>query len=246
VACLRGHAYVAGIRKPGAGGVASALAADIGRADAFSGKGEAVSSAVVGAGGGGIGQPAAQGQGGGALRHPISRKLEDDRSRGERIADTIAVQIGSWRFLIIQTTLVALWIGFNLLGLSLSWDPYPFVLLNLMFSVQAAYTGPILLLSQNRSAQRDRTMAEHNYTTNEKAEQLTESLLSEVLRNSQATLAIAKHLGIQLDGIEQHEQELEHKINDVQAQLAEVEDVLEEQPDIPTRDVAGGQDATVD
>ncbi|WP_041540578.1 hypothetical protein [Catenulispora acidiphila] len=89
-------------------------------------------------------------------------------------------------------------------------------------------------------------MAEHNFTTNEKAEQLTESLLSEVLRNSQATLAIAKHLGIQLDGIEEHEQRLENKITDVQNQLAEVEDVLEEQPDIPTRDVARGQNVAGD
>jgi uncharacterized membrane protein len=170
-----------------------------------------------------------------ALKHPISRKLHDDRTRGERIADTIAEQIGSWRFLIIQSTLVVLWIGINLLGFALQWDPYPFVLLNLMFSVQAAYTGPILLLSQNRSAQRDRVMAEHDYATNEKAEQLTEGLLSEVLRNSQATLAIAKHLGIQLEGIEEHEKELAEKIDDVQQQLAEVEDVLEEQPELPTR-----------
>lgn len=144
----------------------------------------------------------------GALRHPISRKLVDDRTGGERLADTIAEQIGSWRFLIIQTSLVAVWIGINLAGAFLRWDPYPFVLLNLMFSVQAAYTGPILLLSQNRAATRDRVMAEHDYTVNEKSEQLTESLLSEVLRNSQATLAIAKHLGIQLDGIEELERAL--------------------------------------
>lgn len=170
-----------------------------------------------------------------ALKHPITRKLQDDRTRGERLADAIADQIGSWRFLIIQSTLVLLWIGMNLVGLALRWDPYPFVLLNLLFSVQAAYTGPILLLSQNRAAQRDRTMAEHDYATNEKAEQLTESLLSEVLRNSQATLAIANHLGIQLDGIARHETELASKIVDVQSQLAEVEDVLAEQPDIPTR-----------
>lgn len=171
----------------------------------------------------------------GAVKHPISRRLEDERTRGERVADAISEQIGSWRFLIIQSTLVALWIGLNLLGLSLKWDPYPFVLLNLVFSIQGAYTGPVLLLSQNRAAQRDRVMAEHDYATNEKSEQLAESLMSEVLRNSQATLAIAKHLGIQLDGIEEHERELARKIDEVQRELAEVEDVLEEQPDIPTR-----------
>jgi uncharacterized membrane protein len=172
----------------------------------------------------------------GALKHPISRELQTDRTGGERLADIIAQQIGSWRFLIIQTSLVMLWILINLAGMSLRWDPYPFVLLNLMFSVQAAYTGPILLLSQNRAADRDRVMAEHDYSTNEKSEQLTESLLSEVLRNSQATLAIAKHLGIQLEGIEEQEKVLTQKVDDVQTQLAEVEDVLEEQPHIPTRE----------
>ncbi len=197
-----------------------------------------MSSVAVEQGTGRAGSSVAPGQAVGPLRHPISRRLQDDRTRGERVADSIAEQIGSWRFLIIQTTLVALWIGVNLVGLSLKWDPYPFVLLNLMFSVQAAYTGPILLLSQNRSAQRDRVMAEHDYATNEKAEQLTESLLSEVLRNSQATLAIAKHLGIRLEGIEEHERELAEKIDVVQEQLAEVENVLEEQPDIPTRAAA--------
>lgn len=203
-----------------------------------------MSSVAVERGEGGVGRATVQEDDKHALQHPISRQLEGDRTRGERIADAIAEQIGSWRFLIIQTALVAVWIGFNLLGLSLKWDPYPFVLLNLVFSVQAAYIGPILLLSQNRAAQRDRTMAEHDYATNEKSEQLTESLLSEVLRNSQATLAIAKHLGIQLEGMAEHEHELERKIGEVQEQLAEVEDVIEEQPDIPTRDAADEQGAT--
>lgn len=168
------------------------------------------------------------------LKRPIDRKPEDDRTRGERVADTIAEQIGSWRFLIIQTTLVLLWIALNLVGLAMKWDPYPFVLLNLLFSVQAAYTGPILLLSQNRSSVRDRTMAEHDYATNEKSEQLTESLLSELLRNSRATMAIVKFHGIQLEGLKNDEADLAAKVDDVEGQLAEVEDVLAGQA------VAGG------
>jgi uncharacterized membrane protein len=160
------------------------------------------------------------------LKHPISQQLHDDRTRGERLADSIASQIGSWRFLIIQTTAVAVWVGVNVVGLALRWDAYPFVLLNLLFSVQAAYTGPILLLSQNRSAQRDRIMAEHDYATNEKSEQFTEALLSELLRNSQATLAIASFHGIKLEAIARHESQLEGKVDAVQEQLAEVEDVL--------------------
>ena len=160
------------------------------------------------------------------LKHPISQALHEERTRGERLADTISDRIGSWGFLIIQTVVVTVWVGVNVAGLALRWDPYPFVLLSLLFSVQAAYLGPILLLSQNRSAQRDRIMAEHDYVTNERAEQFTEALLSELLRNSQATLAIAGFHGIELEAIVQHESQLAAKIDAVQQELAEVEDVL--------------------
>ncbi len=161
------------------------------------------------------------------LKHPISRNLHDKRTFGEELADKITTQIGSWGFLIVQTVLVVLWVGLNMLGLAMRWDPYPFVLLNLLFSVQAAYTGPIMLLSQNRSAQRERIMAEHNYATNEKSEQLIESLLSELLRNSQATLAIAAFHGIEVKAIREHDQDLRAKVDAVQRELAEVEDVLD-------------------
>jgi len=79
---------------------------------------------------------------------------------GERIADAAAGVVGSWRFIIIQSILVALWIAFNVWELGVGhFDPFPYVLLNLMFSVQAAYTGPILLLASNRQATKDRAMA---------------------------------------------------------------------------------------
>jgi uncharacterized membrane protein len=172
------------------------------------------------------------------LKHPISRKLHDQRALGEKVADGIVARIGSWRFLIIQTVAVIVWVAVNILGLSMRWDPYPFVLLNLLFSVQAAYTGPILLLSQNRSTQRDRIMAEHDYATNEKSEQLIESLLSELLRNSQATLAIAAFHGIELQAIQDHDKDLQAKVEAVQHKLAEVEDVLEDKQDV-FRDTQG-------
>src|SRR5216683_3009412 len=79
---------------------------------------------------------------------------------GERIADHAARVVGSWRFIIIQTVLVVIWIAFNVWELGLGhFDVFPFVLLNLMFSVQAAYTGPILLLASNRQSTKDRAMA---------------------------------------------------------------------------------------
>ena len=160
------------------------------------------------------------------LRHPISLQLHAERTFGERLADAVADRIGSWRFLIIQSIFVLIWIALNLLAVFKHWDPYPFVLLNLLFSVQAAYTGPVLLLSSNRATQRDRVMAEHDFATNEKAEQLIEGLLSELLRNSQATIAIARHLKVELATLDEHEAALDAKVHDLQRELVEVEDVL--------------------
>ena len=96
------------------------------------------------------------------LDAPSRVEAHEPRTRGERIADAASEAIGSWRFIIIQTILVIIWVIVNITGLILQWDPYPFILLNLMFSVQAAYTGPILLLAGNRQAAKDRKMAERD------------------------------------------------------------------------------------
>jgi uncharacterized membrane protein len=91
---------------------------------------------------------------------PSRVEVTQPLTTGERIADHAARVVGSWRFIIIQTILVAIWIAFNVWEIGLGhFDIYPFVLLNLMFSVQAAYTGPILLLASNRQATKDRAMA---------------------------------------------------------------------------------------
>lgn len=139
------------------------------------------------------------------LRHPVNIAHHERASLGERLADGAARQIGSWRFLIFQTVAVAVWMALNVTALISHWDPYPWVLLNLLFSVQAAYTGPVLLLSGNRQAAKDRAMAEHDVEINELAEKRVEEILQELLRNSEATLRntdaalrIAGHLGVPL------------------------------------------------
>jgi uncharacterized membrane protein len=76
-----------------------------------------------------------------------------------RRAESFARFFGTPRFLIGQTVLVASWIAFNAVALSLQWDPYPFILLNLMFSLQAAYAAPLILLAQTRQADRDKAMS---------------------------------------------------------------------------------------
>ncbi len=102
-------------------------------------------------------------------RHPANRRRLDRRSAGERIADQVTAVFGSWRFIVIQTVIVVAWIALNLLAVAHRWDPYPFILLNLVFSTQAAYAAPLILLSQNRQADTDRITAEHDYRVNQVA-----------------------------------------------------------------------------
>jgi uncharacterized membrane protein len=105
----------------------------------------------------------------GGHRHPANQRRHDQRTRSEVLADRVTAVFGSWTFIIVQTMIVVLWIGLNLLALVHRWDPYPFILLNLVFSTQAAYAAPLILLSQNRQADTDRIKAEHDYQINQTA-----------------------------------------------------------------------------
>src|SRR3954463_2538784 len=91
-------------------------------------------------------------------------------TRGQQIADTVAATMGSWPFIIIQTTILAAWITLNIVAWIRHWDPYPFILLNLALSFQAAYAAPFIMMSQNRQADVDRLKAEEDYKVNIKAE----------------------------------------------------------------------------
>jgi len=86
-------------------------------------------------------------------------KHKEKSSFGDRLADSVANGMGSWRFIIWQTIIVLLWMTLNVIGIINHWDPYPFILLNLIFSTQAAYAAPIIMMSQNRQNQRDREQA---------------------------------------------------------------------------------------
>ena len=93
--------------------------------------------------------------------HPVNIKLVDQAPRGARIADRVTGYLGSWNFIVIQTVIVLLWIAGNAVLLTRPFDPYPFILLNLAFSTQAAYAAPLILLAGNRAAIRDRLTLEH-------------------------------------------------------------------------------------
>ena len=97
-------------------------------------------------------------------------------SLGDRIADTVANGMGSWSFIIWQSLIVILWMILNVIGFINHWDAYPFILLNLIFSTQAAYAAPIIMMSQNRQNKRDRIQAEQDYKTNIDAKKEIEAL----------------------------------------------------------------------
>lgn len=97
------------------------------------------------------------------------------QSWGDKAADTIAEVVGSWRFIAIQSALLFAWIVFNALSAD-RVDPYPFILLNLMLSFQAAYTAPVIMMSQNRQAEIDRRRSIEDYDINCKAELEIETL----------------------------------------------------------------------
>lgn len=89
---------------------------------------------------------------------------------GQKVADAVAATIGSWPFILVQSFLLAVWLTLNVVAWIRHWDPYPFILLNLALSFQAAYAGPFILMSQNRQQDIDRRKAETDYQVNVKAE----------------------------------------------------------------------------
>lgn len=95
---------------------------------------------------------------------------------GSRVADAVAKGMGSWRFIILQTVFVIIWMGLNLVAYFKHWDAYPFILLNLVFSTQAAYAAPIIMMAQNRQNERDRIQAQEDYNTNKEAKLEIEAL----------------------------------------------------------------------
>ncbi|HEY3799569.1 MAG TPA: DUF1003 domain-containing protein [Caulobacteraceae bacterium] len=97
-------------------------------------------------------------------------KPEHDLSVGQKIADWVAATMGSWNFIIIQSMLLMVWIVLNVTAFVEKWDPYPFILLNLALSFQAAYAAPFIMMAQNRQQDIDRKEAENDHQINIKAE----------------------------------------------------------------------------
>lgn len=111
--------------------------------------------------------------------HPVIAEHESDV--GIKVAMVVADNLGSWRFIIIQTIIVAFWLTLNSAGFFIwHWDAYPFILLNLAFSTQAAYAAPLLQLSSNSAYKRDRSLWEHHFKLTQEDKAKTDEVLQKV------------------------------------------------------------------
>jgi uncharacterized membrane protein len=135
-------------------------------------------------------------------QHPVNRILVDEAPLRERVADRAVGFLGSWRFMAIQTVIVLIWIVGNVY-LWFHFDPYPFILLNLAFSTEAAYAAPLILLAGNRAATRDRMTLEHAAAEADIEDAQNERLL----KGNAAILA--------------HVEALEHRILDLERSILE-------------------------
>ena len=131
-------------------------------------------------------------------KHPpvqnVNVLLEQQSSTADLLADRVTGLIGSWPFIRIQSVLLAIWITLILVAWARAWDPYPFILLNLALSFQAAYTAPIIMMSQNRQAQRDRLEARNDYEINRKAEEEIRAILENIAAQNAALQEILEKM----------------------------------------------------
>ena len=121
-------------------------------------------------------------------KHPVNQVMVDSAPRGARIADAVTGFMGSWNFIAIQTVIVIIWIAGNVM-LLFHFDIYPFILLNLAFSTQAAYAAPLILLAQTRQADRDKAQElaseRHHEDETKLAEQRVAAIKAETDRLAQ-------------------------------------------------------------
>jgi uncharacterized membrane protein len=130
--------------------------------------------------------------------------MHDGRlSLGQRVADHVACVVGGWPFIIVQTIALMIWMAANVYLFAhykdKAFDPYPFILLNLVLSFQAAYTGPIVMMSQNRQNEKDRVTAQCDYECNQKAEEEVRVIMDHLTHQDE----IMAEIIARLDGMKQ-------------------------------------------
>ena len=126
-------------------------------------------------------------------RHPVNQEMYAEAPLGARVADKVTTFLGSWKFLVIQTIVVAIWIVGNIV-LLFHFDPFPFILLNLAFSTQAAYAAPLILLAGNRQSVRDRLTLEHAAAQSDVEEKQNEQLIRDDKEILEHVVALEKQI----------------------------------------------------
>jgi uncharacterized membrane protein len=127
-------------------------------------------------------------------RSPAQNPPKLSLTLGQRVADRVAVVMGSWTFIIAQSVLLAIWVTLNIISVVKHWDPYPFILLNLMLSFQAAYAAPVVMMSQNRQSAIDRRDAKHDYEVNLKSELEIELLQDKISLLQESEIVTLKNM----------------------------------------------------
>jgi uncharacterized membrane protein len=120
----------------------------------------------------------------------VNEIVDERLTLGQRTADLVAQIMGSWTFIVIQSVLLLTWAMLNVAAWARHWDPYPFILMNLLLSLQAAYTAPVIMMSQNRVTARDRIEAHNDFLINQKAEEEVRAILTHLAAQNQALLVI--------------------------------------------------------
>jgi len=124
----------------------------------------------------------------------VNKAADEQLTVGQRIADGVAATMGSWRFIIIQSCILVAWLILNSIALINHWDSYPFILLNLALSFEAAYAAPIIMMSQNRQASKDRLTAESDYHCNVKGEEEIRHIMEHLDHQDTVILRILQHM----------------------------------------------------
>ncbi len=134
----------------------------------------------------------------------VNQVADEQLTVGQKVADKVASTVGSWRFIIIQSIILAFWLALNITGIVFRWDPYPFILLNLMLSFQAAYAAPFVMMSQNRQSEKDRLMAESDYHCNIKGEVEIRNIMDHLDHQDTVLFQLVKRIEEQHEEIKEH------------------------------------------
>lgn len=124
----------------------------------------------------------------------VGAVLAERLTLGQRSADRLVAVMGSWPFLVGQTFLLGLWVALNAFAWASHWDPYPFILLNLFLSLQAAYAAPVIMMSQNRQVIKDRIEAHNDFQVNQKTEEEVRAILEHLDAQNQALESLSQEI----------------------------------------------------